>query len=265
MATQLSDLPAGIKCLLKGASILFRRPKLLLLGMLPAVVTTVLLLAALVAILVWVGDFVAWATPFADGWDEGARDLLRIALAVALVAGFAMLAVLAFAVLTLAIGGPFYEKIAERVDEALGDVPKAQELSTLQEIRRSLKESLQFLLMSVSRAIPLFLAGFIPVVGQTVVPVLAAIVGGWLLAVELVSVPFNKRGFDFKARRRALRKRPLLTLGFGVPAYLLCLIPLLAIIALPVCVAGATVLARRMLTEQPLPSVMPRPDPHRYR
>jgi CysZ protein len=252
MATQLSDIPAGIGCLFKGASILFRRPKLLLLGALPAVVTTVLLLIVLVLMLVWVDDFVSWATPFADGWSESWQSLLRIALAVALVAGFGMLAVLAFATLTLAIGGPFYEKIAERVDQVLGDVPKAHELSTMQEIRRGLKESGMFMLLSVTRAIPLFLAGLIPVIGQTVVPVLAALTGGWLLAVELASVPFNQRGLDLKARRRALRKRPLLTIGFGVPAYLLCLVPLLAIVALPVCVAGATVLARRMLTEQPI-------------
>ncbi|GAB3414521.1 EI24 domain-containing protein [Flindersiella endophytica] len=249
MATQLSDVPAGIGCLFKGASILFRRPKLLLLGALPAVVTTVLLLLGLVLMLIWADDFVDWATPFADGWSEGWQSLLRIALAVALVAGFGMLAVLAFATLTLAIGSPFYEKIAERVDQALGEIPKAPELSPWQEIRRGLKESGVFMLMSISRAIPLFLAGLIPVVGQTVVPVLAALTGGWLLAVELASVPFNQRGIDFKARRRALRKRPLLTIGFGVPAYLLCLVPLLAIIALPVCVAGATVLSRRVLRE----------------
>jgi CysZ protein len=256
MASRLSDVPAGIGCLFKGGSILFKRPRLLLLGALPAVVTTVLLLAVLIAELVWVDEFVAWATPFADDWAEGWRSLLRVALGVALVAGFAMLAVMLFATLTLAIGSPFYEKIAERVDEVLGNVPPKQDLSTWQEISRGLKESGLFLLLSVSRAIPLFLAGLIPVVGQSLVPVLAALIGGWLLTIELVSVAFNARGLDFKARRRALRKRPWLTLGFGVPAYLLCLIPLVAIFALPIAVAGATVMARRVLEE---PNAVVRP------
>ena len=38
-------------------------------------------LAALVGLLVNLGDLVAWATPFADGWAEVLRGLLRLGLA----------------------------------------------------------------------------------------------------------------------------------------------------------------------------------------
>ena len=43
---------------------------------------TLAVLAALVALLLHVGDLVAWATPFADDWTGGLRDLLRLGLAV---------------------------------------------------------------------------------------------------------------------------------------------------------------------------------------
>lgn len=243
MANPLSDLARGVRCLLRGAAIVVRSPRLLLLGALPAVLTTLLLLAALIALLFLADDLVAWATPFADDWSSGTRSLVRVALAVALVAGCAVLAVLAFAALTLLIGGPFYERIGERVDEALGAVDRVEE-PALRQFTRGLKESGLFMLLSVTRAVPLFLAGFVPFLGQTVVPVAAALVGGWLLAVELIGVPFQARGRTLADRRRALRSRPMLTLGFGVPAYLLCLVPLVAIVALPLAVAGAVVLAR---------------------
>lgn len=240
-----SDLVRGVRCLLEGAAIVIRSPRLLLLGALPAVLTTLLLLGALIGLVFVADDLVAWATPFADDWSPGTRSLLRVALGVALVAGCAVLAVMVFAALTLLIGGPFYERIGERVDEALGPVDRVEE-PALRQFFRGLKESGLFMLLSVARTVPLFLVGFIPLLGQTVVPVAAVLVGGWMVTVELIGVPFQARGRTLDDRLRALRSRPMLTLAFGVPVYLLCLVPLVAIVALPLSVAGAVVLAREL-------------------
>src|SRR5690606_1513698 len=218
---------------------------LLLLGALPAVLTTLLLLGALIGLVFVADDLVAWATPFADDWPPGTRSLLRVALGVALVAGCAVLAVMVFAALTLLIGGPLYERIGERVDEALGPVDRVEE-PALRQFFRGLKESGLFMLLSVARTVPLFLVGFFPLLGQTVVPVAAVLVGGWMVTVELIGVPFQARGRTLDDRLRALRSRPMLTLAFGVPVYLLCLVPLVAIVALPLSVAGAVVLAREL-------------------
>jgi len=247
----LSDLVRGVRCLLEGAAIVIRSPRLLLLGALPAVLTTLLLLGALIGLVFVADDLVAWATPFADDWPPGTRSLLRVALGVALVAGCAVLAgcagwaVMLFAALTLLIGGPLYERFGERVDEALGPVDRVEE-PALRQFFRGLKESGLFMLLSVARTVPLFLVGFIPLLGQTVVPVAAVLVGGWMVTVELIGVPFQARGRTLDDRLRALRSRPMLTLAFGVPVYLLCLVPLVAIVALPLSVAGAVVLAREL-------------------
>src|ERR1043165_8171154 len=58
--------------------ILLRRPKLLLLGALPAVLTTLLLLGGMIALVVWIGDLAPWATPFADTWSETWQTTIRI-------------------------------------------------------------------------------------------------------------------------------------------------------------------------------------------
>ena len=105
-----------------------------------------------------------------------------------------LLGILTFTAVTLLIGDPFYEKISELVEDRFGGVPDEVEVGCWRSLRRSLVDSLRLIGLSVLVGIPLFLLGFIPVVGQTVIPVLGAAVGGWLLAVELTGVPFQRRG-----------------------------------------------------------------------
>ncbi len=64
-----------------------RRPRLLLIGMLPAVLTTVVLLGAMIALIANVGHLAALVTPFANGWPSGGRQFARLAAGVALVGG----------------------------------------------------------------------------------------------------------------------------------------------------------------------------------
>lgn len=112
---------------------------------------------------------------------------------------------------------------------------------------RSLLDSARLVLRSLSLTIPLFFAGFLPLVGQTVVPVLAAAVGGWFLALELVGAPFARRGLRLPDRRRMLRAHRPLALGFGTAVFVCCLVPFAAVLIMPAAVAGGTLLARQVL------------------
>ena len=97
-------------------------------------------------------------------------------------------------------------------------------------------------------ALPLFLAGFIPVVGQSVVPVVAAMFGGWLLAIELLGGPFERRGrLTIRERRSAMRTRRWHVWGFAAPTFALLAVPFLAIVVFPAAAAGGTLLARELL------------------
>ncbi|MYS15608.1 EI24 domain-containing protein, partial [Streptomyces sp. SID4982] len=59
----------------------------------------------------------------------------------------------------------------------------------------------------------LFACGFIPVVGQTVVPVVGFCVSGFFLTEELTSVALQRRGVEFKERLSLLRGRRTAVLG----------------------------------------------------
>ncbi len=245
----MSDLVLGLRLYARGAATVLRSPRLLRLGALPALVTVLLYVAVLAVLVRFLPDLAELLTPFADGWSPGARSATLVVAEVAVVAAVAFVAVLAFVGVTLAIGGPFYERLSEVVDDGVGVVPPGPTRSTVTTVARGARDGLLLVGLSVLVAIPLFAAGFLPVVGQTVVPVIAALVGGRLLVLELTAPALERRGMGFGARRRLVRSRRLLGWAVGVPTYLLCLVPLVGIVAVPVGAAAATLLARELRGE----------------
>jgi CysZ protein len=221
------------------------------LGMVPALITLVGYVAALVALVVWGDDFVGWATPFADHWASPWRGAFRGLLTVMAVGGGLLLALISFTAVTLLVGQPFYETIAARVDRAEGGGPEDQEQGLWRELWISARDSLRLLLRVAAFGIVLFVLGFLPVVGQTVVPAVGFCVSGFFLTLELSGVAMQRRQIPLRERLRLLRSRVLLVLGFGVPLALTFLVPLVAVFLMPGAVAGATLLAREVLPEAP--------------
>lgn len=219
----------------------------MLLGILPALISGAIFLTGFVALLYGADDLARLVTPFADDWSKNARDLVRLVAGLALVGVGVLLGVLTFTAVTLLIGDPFYEKISERVEDGCGGASDTVEVPFWRSMRRSIADSLRLIAFSVLIGVPLFAAGFIPVVGQTVVPVVGALVGGWVLALELVNAAFARRGLRLPDRRRALRGDRPTALGFGVAVFCCFLIPLGAVLIMPAAVAGGTLLARRSL------------------
>jgi CysZ protein len=242
----ISEFFTGIGLLLRGIGLIFGSPRMLLLGLIPGVISFAVAATALGALLYFIDDVSAGATWFAGGWSADARQAIQVLAGVAIAAVGIVVSVLTFTAITLTIGDPFYESIAKRVDQRFGGA-RAEELPWYRTLVRNLVDSLRLLALSLLLSVALFGVGLIPVVGQTVVPVVGALVGGWLLAVEIAGVPFNLRGLRLRDRRRLLRTNRALALGFGVPVFLLFLVPFLAIVVMPGAVAGATLMTRRVL------------------
>jgi CysZ protein len=237
----------GAGLLGRGLGLVLRNPRMLGLGLLPALISGALYVAALVTLIVFINDLSAGVTWFADDWSTGWRDLIRIVAGAALLGLSGLIGVLTFTAVTLLVGDPFYEKISGLVEARYGGVPDEVEVSLGRSLGRSLVDSLRLIGLSVLFGIPLFLAGFIPVVGQTVVPVVGGAIGGWLLAVELTGVPFQRRGRRLRHRREALRADRPAALGFGVAVFACFLIPLGAVLLMPAAVVGGTLLSRKAL------------------
>lgn len=238
---------AGASLLGRGLELVLRSPRLLALGLFPAFVAGILYAVALVFLIRFLPDLARSSTGFADGWATGLRDLLEVLAGIAILGVSVLLGLLAFTAVTLAVGDPFYERISELVERRYGGVPDAVEVGFWRSLRRSVADSIRLITLSILVGIPLFLLGLVPVVGQVVSPVLGALVGGWMLAVELTGAPFQRRGQRLRDRRRVLRAHRPFALGFGVAVFLCFLIPLGAILLMPAAIAGATLLSRRVL------------------
>ncbi|GAA5203997.1 EI24 domain-containing protein [Streptomyces thinghirensis] len=248
----MRDLGAGFGHLLKGQRWVARHGKSYGFGLLPGLITLVLYAAALVGLALWGTDFVAWATPFADDWSSPWPGLFRGFLTAVLFALALLLAVLTFTAVTLLVGQPFYESLSERVDRDVspdGTTPESN-LPLWRELWISGRDSLRILLRAAVWGVLLFALGFIPVVGQTVVPVIGFFVTGFFLTEELASVALQRRGVELRDRLALLRSRKMLVWGFGTPLSVSFLVPFVAVFLMPGAVAGATLLARELLGEE---------------
>lgn len=246
----MNDLGKGFGYLMKGQRWVVTRGRWLGLGLLPGLVTLVLYLGALVGLFFGADDFVAWVSPFADDWSSPWLGIFRGTLTVLTFGLGLFLAVITFTAVTLLVGQPFYESLSEEVDRSEGGAVPESGNSFWRDLWISARDSVRILIRVACYGVILFALGFVPVLGQTVVPVLGFCVSGFFLAEELTAVALQRRGTVLKERLRLLRSRRMLALGFGVPLTLAFLVPFVAVFLMPGAVAGATLMARDLA---PLP------------
>ncbi|MFD8015894.1 EI24 domain-containing protein [Streptomyces sp. NPDC058955] len=246
----MRDFGVGFGYLVQGQKWVARHGRQFGFGLLPGLVTLVLYAGALVGLGFGADDLVAWATPFADDWSSPWLGLFRNALT-ALVFVFGLfLAVITFTAVTLLIGQPFYESLSEDVDRSEGGEVPESGLPLWRELWISARDSLRVVLRVALYGVLLFACGFIPVVGQTVVPAIGFCVSGFFLAEELTAVALQRRGVELKERLTLLRGRRGVALGFGVPLTLAFLVPFVAVFLMPGAVAGATLMVRDLRGER---------------
>jgi CysZ protein len=218
----------------------------MLLGLIPALISFVVLVAAFATMLFFVDDVVRWATPFADGWSSSVRESVRVLAMLGIAAVWVVLSMLAFAALTLLIGQPFYEAISKRVEDGLGGVPGEIDVSFWRTLPRSIVDSLRLAAVTAFVGIFIFLFGLIPVIGQ---------IASFRPDRHARRLDHGARAHErpVRAPRPAAARPPLvaaqhrsMAIGFGAATVVCFLIPFGAILVMPAAVAGATLLSRRV-------------------
>ncbi|MEV6959475.1 EI24 domain-containing protein [Streptomyces sp. NPDC051207] len=248
----MRDLGVGLGYLLKGQRWVARHGRQYGFGLLPGLITLVLYAAALVSLALWGDNLVGWATPFADDWTSPWQGLFRGFLTAVLFVLALLLSVVTFTAVTLLIGQPFYESLSERVDRDVspdGTAPESN-LPLWRELWISGRDSLRVVLRAAVWGVLLFALGFVPVLGQTAVPVIGFLVTGFFLTEELAAVALQRRGVELRDRLTLLRSRRTLVWGFGTPLAVSFLVPFVAVFLMPGAVAGATLLARDLMGEE---------------
>lgn len=238
----------GVRILGRGFGMWRTRPKLLALGLIPAIIAFLLLAGALIPLGLTLGSITDWVTPFADSWVSPWQELLRFSLgAVILVAALALSGAV-FTALTLTIGDPFYQRIWRGIERSLGGPEPTGDTGLL----TTIGEGIRLVALGILVALLTLVIGFVPVVGGVLASVIGVILSGRLVARELTGRAFDARGLTAYSRSALLRSGRARVIGFGVATQLCFLIPFGAIITMPAAVAGSTILARS-LTERAAP------------
>lgn len=227
------QIALGVHYFFRGWHLLFRR-SFLPFVLVPIVINVVLMSSPIGLFFYHIGDWLNFLLP---DWLEWLNVVL-IPLIFLLI-----LVIFYFAFTTLAnlIAAPFNAILAEKVEQHLSGAPGPDlPLSALlKDVPRMLKREVQKMFYSLPRLIALFLLGFMPVLGQTVVPLLVFLFGAWLLAIQYCDYPFDNHKIPFNQMRSALAQDRYMNFTFGALVSLGTMIPIVNFLIMPVAVCGA--------------------------
>lgn len=246
----LRDFGLGVRLYARGLGLWRTRPGLAALGLVPGLVTAWLFVVAFVVLLASIGtisDRLATAMVGEGAWHAVAQ----VASGVAVVGAALVLSVLTFVSVTSVIGQGVFETISHRVDDSLGEVSAGQARPWWASIARSAGDGAVLVALGIPVALAVALLGLIPVLGVVLAWGVGATAGGWLLALDLTSIPFERRGMTLHDRRRLLGRRRAVAVGFGAVAFVASSFAPLAVVTMPLSIAGGVHLARMVIDGEP--------------
>ncbi|MGA7800924.1 MAG: sulfate transporter CysZ [Gammaproteobacteria bacterium] len=234
----MKDALTGAGCLLEGWR-LIRRPGLRRYVVAPLAINAVLFAGATALLAVWFDELINHLLGYLPGWLDWLRYFLWPLFAVGALIGVFY----TFSLAANIIAAPFNGLLAEAVERQLTGAGPAEGgwLALLKEVLPGLASELRKLGYFALWAIPLLIVSFIPLINLAA-PFLWALFSAWMLALEYADYPMANHGLLFAVQRERLRRRRLLALGFGGATLALTLIPVVNFVAMPVAVAGATVM-----------------------
>jgi CysZ protein len=188
-------------------------------------------------------------------WVGPAKAVLAI-LGVAVFAVIAGVALLVSFLAANVLASPFLDVLASRVElietgVVEEDAPTGL-IGTSADVLRSLREELRRALFFLAVIAGLALLGFaIPGAHLVTGP---AIVGFaiFFLPLDYASYTLDRRRYSFRQKRIWLLANKPVVMGFGCAAFLICWVPGLNLLAIPLLVVGGTLLAIRNAPVQPV-------------
>ncbi len=240
----MRDFYKGFGYLLEGIR-LIQAPGLRRFVLMPLLINSLLFAGLIYAAVIGFEHLMAYLLGFLPGWLHWLQYLLWPLFA----ASVMVILAYSFTLLANLIAAPFNGLLAEAVEKHLQGQSLEQTgdwKALLKDVVPSLLSEIQKILYFALRAAPLALLFVIPGVNLAA-PILWTLFSGWMLALEYADYPMDNHGLKFRQQRPLLRKRRILSMGFGLTTLGLTLIPVVNFIAMPAAVAGATAMWVREL------------------
>jgi len=139
------------------------------------------------------------------------------------------------------VAAPFNALMSEKIEIELTGKAVSSNISFARMAIDAIGSQLRKLVYIMFWALGLFLVSLIPVV-NLVAPVLWIVFGSWLLSLEYFDYPMGNHDLVFAEQKKRLGERRGIALGFGGAVMIMTSIPIINFFAMPVAVAGATLL-----------------------
>ncbi len=140
------------------------------------------------------------------------------------------------------IAAPFNGLLAEQVEAKLTGktAPDASLATLLRDMPRIFRREWQKIKYYLPKALGCLILFFIPVLGQTLAPLLWFLFSAWMAAIQYCDYPFDNHKVAFADMRQALAQRRIHNLSFGTGVTLCTMVPVLNFLIMPIAVCGAT-------------------------
>ena len=149
-----------------------------------------------------------------------------------------------FGMLANLIAAPFNGLLAEQVEARLTGqpAPDSSVASLLKDIPRIFAREWQKLKYYLPRALLCLLLFWIPVLGQTLAPVIWFALSAWMAVIQYCDYPFDNHKIPFNQMKQSLGQHKWNNIGFGALITCCTMIPVLNFFIMPIAVCGATAL-----------------------
>jgi CysZ protein len=219
----------GVRFFFLGMRALVRNPSLLSLSMIPMLLTLALLMGLIAG--------AAWTV----GWliGDALRFELRMAAQVLMVALTLLIAYFLYMPVARVLLAPFAEALSRKAS-AISLSPGGRSIRQNNlGWARAMWEGLKVVIFQALVGLAALALGLaFPPVGAPVGVAVAIFLGG----LDFFDIPLSTRGLRLRNKLGVIWRNKFLVMGFGAAAYLMLLIPVINMLALPVGVVGATLL-----------------------
>ena len=228
---------SGIGYLLKGAKLL-KHPKLRVFVIIPLLINIVIFASAFsflfFSITTWIDSYMDQVPSFLS-W---LTYILWPIIIVSILFSFSFI----FSTVANLIAAPFNGLLAEKTENLLTSSSLNDDSFSdlLKDLPRIFKREYQKWLYFIPRMIVCLLLFFIPVVGQTIAPIIWFLFAGWMMAIQYADYPFDNHKVPFSTMKKVLATKLGKNITFGMIVSFCASIPVINFVIMPIAVCGAT-------------------------
>jgi CysZ protein len=138
------------------------------------------------------------------------------------------------------LGAPWYGKLSEELEKMRTGQLTVIEVGMVRDIGRAILYELKKLVLALGFGIPLLLFGLIPGFGTLISSIGGIVVTATIVCLDFLDAPLERRRLRFRQKLGIIARCLPTSATFGLVCLVLVSVPLVNLVAIPICVAAGT-------------------------